>query len=319
MPMIKKTALKMQKYYIFKVFVFLLIVIVLDFGIGRLLRFYYFNQHSGFLYRTTYAIDKTTADILIFGASTANHQYDPEIFEKGLKLSCYNAGRDGSSIFYHYAVLKTTLERYTPKIIILEMRGELAKNTGSYDRISMLLPYYDEHPELRSIIELKSPFERIKLLSEIYPYNSLLFSIIAGNSSDNALRYKDIKGYIPLSRIWNEPIETRLTPLYKNLDSMKIITYESFIKACIHAKVKLYIVSSPNFYKMNYAENSDVKAKEIAQKYNVMFLDYSQDSLFLANQKFFADIHHLNNYGAVALSNKIVDKIVRDFEMLKSQ
>jgi hypothetical protein len=312
-PLIKYEGMENQKYFIFKVLLFILLVILLDFGIGSILRYYYFRQHSGFLYRTTYAMDKTTADILILGASTANHQYDPEIFEKGLNMSCYNAGRDGSNIFYHYAILKAALKRYSPKIIILEMRGELAKTTDSYDRLSMLLPYYESHPEIRQIIKPKSPFEKIKMLSKIYPYNSMLFSIAVGNFKHNALRFNDNKGYLPLNRIWDEPLEMISKPLYSQLDTNKIKTYESIIKECISANVKLYIVSSPNFYKTKYVENSDVKAKEIAEKYNIKFLDYSQDSVFLANSNYFVDIHHLNSSGATVLSNRVVGEIERDY------
>lgn len=310
---------KMKQSFILKIFVFILVFGILDFGIGTILKHYYFKQHSGFLFRTSYAINETNADVLIFGASTANHQYYPDIFEKRLNLSYYNVGRDGTSILYHYAILKTILKRYTPKIIILDVRRELAVKSDSYDRLSMLLPYFDKHPEMDQIIELKSPYERIKMLSSIYPYNSLLFSIMAGNAENNPYRYKDIKGYLPLTRIWNEPLGNLSTPFYKELDSTKVKIYESFIKDCIDAKVKLYIVSSPNFFKMKYIDESDKKGKQIAQKYNVKFLDYSQDSLFLANSKYFVDIHHLNNDGAIILSNKIADVIVQDKQNHKPQ
>lgn len=302
-----------KRFFIFKICILFLIIALLDFGVGNIIRHYYFKQYSGFLYRTTYAINEAKADVLIFGASTANHQYYPEIFEKGLNLSYYNVGRDGTSILYHYAILKAVLKRYTPKIIILDVKSELVKQVDSYERLSMLLPYYEEHPEMRQIIEYKSPYEKIKLLSKIYPYNSLVFSVLTGNSKNNVNRYNNIKGYLPLTKVWNEPLKVLKTPLYKELDSTKIKTYELFIQDCVKAKVKLYIVSSPNFYISNFIDKSTVLEKAIAQKYNIRFLDFSQDLLFLANPKYFVDIHHLNNDGAIVLSNKVVGQIAKDY------
>ena len=41
-----------------------------------------------------------------------------------MKLSFYNAGRDGNFMFYHLAVLKGVLNRYSPKIVILDFVAE---------------------------------------------------------------------------------------------------------------------------------------------------------------------------------------------------
>ncbi|MDE3212752.1 MAG: hypothetical protein KGM98_05915, partial [Bacteroidota bacterium] len=153
-------------------------------------------------------MDSTKADLLIFGSSTANHNYYPDSIEKNLRLSCYNTGRDGMSIFYFYAVLKSDLKRYTPKVVILDFFPvEFRKEQMDYDRITALLPYYSSHPELRSIILMKSPYERLKLISRIYPFNSLAFTILGGNLQMNKNREinKGSQGYVPLPEVWNGP------------------------------------------------------------------------------------------------------------------
>lgn len=314
---IKTFVEKMQLSFLYKIIIFLIIIGIIDFGVGSLLRYFYFKQYSGYLARTNYSINETTADVLIFGASTANHQYYPDVFEKRLNLSYYNVGRDGTSILYHYTLLNAILKRYTPKIIMLDIRRELAIKPDGYDRLSMLLPYYDTHPEMDEIIELRSPYENFKMISKVYPYNSLLFAILAGNSEHFKDRNKDNKGYLPLSRVWDEPIETITNPILNELDTIKIKKFESFIQTCIDAKIRLYIVISPNFFKMEYIDVADKKAIEIAHNYNVKLLDYSQDSLFLANSKYFADVHHLNNNGATVFSNIIADRIIEDENNLK--
>ena len=174
------------------------LVFVIDFSIGRTLRYFYFKETSGLHFRTTYAMEKTEADILVFGASRANHHYIPEVFKDSLEMSFYNTGRDGNGIFFQTALLKSVLKRYSPKVIILDYAGGFEKGGEDYDRMSPLLPYYRTHEEIRSIVELKSPFERIKLLSEIYPFNSQILTIAIGNLEINKKRKPDNEGYVPL-------------------------------------------------------------------------------------------------------------------------
>ena len=294
-----------------KSLIVLITVIVLDFIIGSILKTFYFRQTSGEGYHTTYSIEKTDADLLIFGSSTAIHNYVPETFKKQMNISAYNVGRDGISIFYDYAILKTILKRYSPKVIILDFDPqEFKKDQESYDRLSCLLPYYKKYPEIQRIVDLKSPYEKYKLLSNIYPYNSSIFTIAIGNTEYNKTRRGDINGYVPINTIWDDPIKDSNTFLNYPADSNKIKIYKCFIEDCIRAKVELYIVASPLFIKPGYKNNSVTIGKAIADKYHVKFLDYSKDSMFLNSPKLFADVSHLNDDGAVEYSNTVSDKIL---------
>jgi hypothetical protein len=300
--------------FIIKLLGLFIFVAFLDFIIGTLLSTFYFKQESGVEYRTTFSLEKTTADVLIFGSSTANHNYLPETFQKRLKMSTYVVGRDGNSILYDFAVLKVILTRYSPKMLLLDFDlQEFTNDKDDYDKLSSLLPYYEKHPEVRSIVDLKSPFEKYKLLSEIYPYNSSIFTIAVGNTEFNKKRRRDLNGYIPLTNVWNEAIKDGSTFLNYALDTNKINIYKSFIENCIDAKIRLYIICSPLFIKPDYTSNSVVIGKKIADKYNIRFINYSKDSSILNNPKLFADISHLNNEGARVYSNKVIDSIMTEY------
>lgn len=291
---------------------FAVLLYVMDFAIGSLLRIYYFKQSSGLLYRTTYALDSTRAEVLIFGSSTANHQYIPSDFQKTLGLSTYNTGRDGNSIFYHYAVLKSVLRRYTPKIIILDFNErDFEKDQSSYDRLSALLPYYGSNPDLRPIILLKSPYEKFKLISHIYPYNSLLFTIAAGNARFNKDRddIKDQNGYVPLDKTWQSPIIDDTIQSKYTLDQTKISIFKSFIKDCQAAHIKLYIFISPPYVKFKYQDPSINLAKDIAMQDHIPFIDYTNDPQFLAHREYYADAGHLNAVGASVYTGIVLDTI----------
>jgi hypothetical protein len=312
--MINATTYKIKKnpikYFLVKLALLFIIVLILDFTIGNILSYFYFKQGSGLQYRTTYSIDSTKADLLIFGSSRANHHYNPGVFEKRMNLSYYNVGRDGNFIFYHSAVLKGILKRYSPKIVILDFVNlEFQQNQESYDRLSSLLPYYSSHIEMRSIINLKGKFEKLKLLSHIYPYNSSLLTIAIGNAEFNKKRKSDTKGYIPLTRIWNGSIQIDSSSTKYDLDTVKIKAYETFIQDCIHSKIQLYIVCSPYFVKSGHDDHSLLIGKEIAKRNNIMFFDFSKDSTFTSNPKLFSDIYHLNESGAKIFSDKLIDSL----------
>jgi len=306
-------------YFILKLLILVAIIFALDFFIGNILGYLYFNQGSGELYRTTYSIEKTTADILVFGSSRAKHHYHSDVFRNHSNLSFYNTGRAGNFIFYYYAILKGVTKRYTPKIIILDLvRGEFSKNQNSYDRISSLLPYYRKHSEIRPIIELKGPYEKFKLLSYIYPYNSSVLKIIVGNLEFNKKRSEDVNGYVAFKQTWegyaaltkpvNDFIQAQDSVIY-NIDSTKVKIYESFIHECISSKIKLYIVCSPYFNKSSHKDYSLILSEKIARRNNVMFFDYSEDPVFVNNPELFGDEDHLNDSGAKIFSDMLIHKI----------
>lgn len=307
--------MKTQRYRIFliKLICFLFLVFVVDFSIGYVLKYFYFKQKSGFQYRTTYSMQKTDADVLIFGSSRASHHYNPEIIENKLNLSCYNVGRDGNLIFYHTAVLRAILNRYTPKIIILDViKGEFKQRSDSYERISTLLPYYDLHPEIRSIVELRSPFEKIKLLSKIYPYNSDIFSIAIGNTEFNKGRWSHVKGFLPWHKTMKCPVKIDTNYIDSKIDEVKVNSYESFIKDCKLKKVKLYVVISPYYLISDITDKSIKISKEIAEKYDVKVFDFSQDTTFKLKCSLFGDITHLNADGTEIFTRKVSEKILQD-------
>ena len=283
---------------------------MIDLAGGAMLENFYFKQQSGYEYLTTYSIEKTNANILILGSSRAKNIYNTTIFEKQTGLTCYNTGRDGEPIFYHYAVLQAALKRYTPKIVILSFdAGNFSKNIEAYDRITALLPYYKNHPEIHSTIALKSPYEKLKLLSNIYPYNSLLLPIIAGNRENNKEKYITINGFIPIEKTFSGPLKTFDYTKEKDLDSIKINTYKSFIQDCIIHKVELYIICPPYIINPIGIDHSILEGKKIAQQYNIRFLDYSRDTSFTNNPSLFADFRHLNVSGVELFSYKVIDKI----------
>lgn len=302
--------LKTIKSFIFKLTVFLAVTFSIDFFVGTGLKILYFQQKGGAEFATDYAINKTTDDILIFGSSRALSIFNPVIFQNSLNLPCYNAGRNGYPLFYHYAVLKANLKRHTPKLVILSFdAGNFNNNQDSYDRLSSLLPYYENHPEIRPVIELKGSYEKLKMISSIYPYNSLIIQIISGNTEFSKKKYPAIKGFIPLVNEIKGPLIKIDYTKETKLDSLKLVIYKSFLQLCINSKVRIVVVCPPYMIDANGVDKSIVEGKRIAAEHNIEFFDYSNDTFYTKQPKLFYDYKHLNDNGVSIFSQKIADRI----------
>jgi hypothetical protein len=298
--------------FLLKLFIFFATVVVLDKSIGAILKHFYFKQASGLDYKTRYALDSTNQQVLIFGSSRAEYIFNPLIIEKELNTTCYNVGRNGHPIFYHYALLQSTLKRYTPNTIILNVdAGMLTVFQDSYDRMSTLLPYYNSHPQIRSTLDLKGPFEKIKTLSSIYPYNSMLLSTITGLTKAPSPKNTFVHGFKALTEVYTDSIRTLHVEKDNLLDTVKVNIYSKFIDDCKAAGCKLYIVCTPYIVHMPITDASLAMAKQIAVQKNIPYWDYSTDTFFTTQPTLFADFKHLNAKGVDLFTKMITDRLKR--------
>lgn len=285
---------------------------LLDWGVGAVLRHFYFTKKNGADYRTNNVINKTKADVLIFGSSKAVYHYDTKIIGDSLHMSVYNAGRDLSYIYYHYALLEAVLKRYSPKLVVLDTRAnefQQFKYNEDRDRINVLLPYYDSHPELREVCLLRGPFERYKLLSKMYPYNSLILNELVellpiarykkDDSQDGYIaKYGQFKG--------------GLQPYTVNdaVDSTAALYYKKFVELCKARNVPLVVVYSPIYQDINSAANRNVQyVMQVCKDNNVPVLNYLRDTTFASKPQYFYDALHLNREGSVVYSSIIGEKL----------
>jgi hypothetical protein len=304
---INSTKNKKSNRLFWRVIIFILIFLVVDFCLGSIFHSLYQKQKSGWEFGTKYSVEDTKADMLIFGSSRAQQQYNPKFFEDRLKLSCYNTGRDGEDILYQYGIFTAVLKRYKPKVILWECENKMFyKAKASYDRLSCFLPFYHDHPELHSLIEMRSPDERIKLLSRMYPYNSLLFKISSGIVGEGA----DINGYIPLNRSLDEPKRDVNYSIQYDMDSTKIGFYNSVIQLCKENNIELVMSCSPYFSNGFGNDSSLTLAKKLAKQNSVPFFDLSKGHPLLNNSKLYDDTAHVNRTGSPILTNIIIDSVM---------
>jgi hypothetical protein len=298
------------RQFLKKVIIFLLLLISADYLLGTILKSTYYSQESGLEARTIYAVDKSNEELIILGSSRASHHYIPDTFTNVTHLTAYNAGREGNFILYHNAILQCMASRYKPKVVVLDiLNKEFSVNQDSYDRLANLLPFYNSHKVIRPILNLRSPFEPIKNLSFIYPYNSKLQAIIMGNLQLNKKRKQDYKGYIPLGRVMERKPESVESETDYPVDSIKIAAYRSLLETCKNNNIQLFIVCSPYYDFLNKEDLSVTIASQIAGQYQIPFWDFSKSEEFVGKAEIFDDKAHLNEKGAAIYSKLIAERI----------
>lgn len=302
----RSETVKQIKKLAFRGAVFFVILLVLDVSLGYLVRSAYFRQENKYIH----GILNTEADVIIVGSSRANSHYVPSVFKDSLGMSCFNLGSGGQNIYYYYGILGSILERYSPKVIIMDvMGGDIEERKVNTDRLSEFLPFYRSSKSIREMIDLRGPVERIKLLSGIYPFNSQVTSIVYSYLKKGSNPHLLMDGYIPLDGIISSPLPEveREDPV--PLDMVKVGLVEKIAHWCQQKKVRLVIIVSPRFSKFVVRNPSIESLSDIVSKYDVEVWDYEQDEYFLSRGDLFRDELHLNHNGAVEYTKMIASKI----------
>jgi hypothetical protein len=298
---------------IIKRFAILLVAIfVLDWGIGAVLKHFFFTKKNGADYRTNFVINSVKSDVLIFGSSKAAYHYDTKIIGDSLHLSVYNAGRDLSYIYYHYALLKAALKRYSPKLVVLDTRAnefQKFKNNEDRDRLNVLLPFYDSQPELREICELRGPFERYKMLSKMYPYNSLVLNELVELLPIARYKKDDTEnGYIAKHGQFKGGLQPYTVK--DEVDTTAAQYYKKFIELCKAKSIPMVVIYSPIYQNINAQANRNVQyVMQVCEQNNVPVLNYLRDTTFAGKPQYFFDALHLNRQGSVVYSSIIGGKL----------
>ncbi|MEP3836575.1 MAG: hypothetical protein ABJM36_02955 [Algibacter sp.] len=293
---------------------FAIIVILVDFSFGLVAKKLFLSQKTGKYARSSYVVNDSKDDIIVFGSSHAIRHYIPEIIQAKTGKTCYNAGAEGQQLIYHTALQKILLKRHRPELIILNIDEEfLFKSDKAFNRLSDLHPYYATNKkELNPFLRLNSNYNDYKLLFKAFQYNSTFVRV---------LKYKmapqlSDKGYRPLHEVMTPEQLAAYTQhppkkIYtEELEPIFVQLLKDFINEAKKHKVKLIFVSSPKFDNQDLANNPSFSTiKAIAKSEGVPFYNYLNATNYLNKIDLFYDPSHLNHKGATLFNNDLVENI----------
>ena len=299
--------------------VFLLIIVAADIIIGNTLEFMFYKQKTGPNFQIIESITTNRADLVILGNSRAQHHYNPKIISHKTQFSCINSGLNGGYGIYLPAFqVYEIANNYKPKTIIVEIDpNALSYSKLNYYLIRVLLPYVDRYPNAYEYLKLRDNYQKIKLLSKAYKYNSLVYDVIIYNLFSN--KFNRVKSFIPITKSLSNndsiaSVNKIINLSSKTMDINMQLILEKLIQLTKSMNIKLIFVNSPiynNLVNDNYSFAGN-KAIQIMKDNNISFWDYSNDSTFLNKYYLFSDRLHLNQKGADIFSNILAERLVSE-------
>jgi len=291
-------------------------LLVFDFLSGFVLDYILEKQSDGRYFKAKYSLGHTTEDIIIIGSSRAEQNFVPEVFEKELKMSCWNTGRGGQSIPFLLCIQAAILKRYTPKIVIINIDLDgLSNRRSMYERAGFLKPFWNKHSEIRSILSTENKRLPFYMLSNMYRYNSSLYYLL------RPFLFPGIDGF-PYQKGWKPGrMRKKDTSLFKDSSEIKNSLYGGLINAHLKSDFKkliegftnngtdVFLVISPDFSMSKKTNDILCSLKEILPKKHINMYDYSEDPNFCGNQELYKDSFHLNEEGAILFSKKVALEI----------
>jgi len=301
--------------FLIKLAFILSILIAIDFILGAIFGNMLKNQTDGRFYKIAYSLDKSKEDIIIIGSSRAETNYNPKLIGKELNMSCWNSGRGGQGIIFFTCIAEEIMKRFSPKIILLNMDPNGLEDPLDYDRLSILRPFAKNHTEIKKYLNRQDSFEKYKLMSNIYSYNSMMFYFLRpyfvknkdGNSSD--MGWKPREGEISETLLsQNKPGTNPGQKEYLNMDAIDYLNL--IIETAKKKHVNLIISISPNFYPPQKETATISYVKNLCKEKRINLINFTNDTSLVEKKKYFVDLYHLNEVGANVFSKLLSKKLI---------
>lgn len=281
---------------------FILLTILSDILIGEILERVHKNTDEETSSKMNYIFNSSNEDIIVIGSSRAENHFISEIIKESTGLSCYNAGIGGQGLFFSYIEINEIVKRYKPKHIILEVSPNVLIDKKSDEKLKILLPYYKKDTLIYNKLFKPNSLEKIKLISSIYPYNSMIVGFIHAfikKKIFNKSGFVGLKGNINPKTIRTYP-DSKISIDWKNLTNIS--------EKCKNNNIDLVVVISPIFKTDPLTEHIIKEIDLFCQKANnLRLIDYSNNAKFVNNNELFYDNLHLNEHGAKLFTKDLIN------------
>lgn len=307
----------MKKLFFAKPALFLALLFLCDRGIYGLLSAGFFKTETGETGGFINKILSVRADALIIGSSRAKHHYDPEIFEKALHVSVYNAGANGQGMPYIRALTDLVLKTYAPQMLILNIdASNIICSREENDGIKNLAPFIDRSDALKRILYAQNLFEPVKYLSKSYRYNSKPFAIVKNLYAAEM----DMNGFSGLTRTMDAALfmaSMNQTPAKAlSADAGSVLLLRETIRAAKREGVKIFMVNGPRWRPDNSVAGEQkpllLLLQRIADEERVPYLSVTiENHPQFQNPALYSDPAHLNVHGAILFSEAVAQWVAQ--------
>ena len=261
---------------------------------------------------------RAEADVLIQGSSRAWVQYDTYLIDSLLETNSYNLGMDGAPFDIQYLRWKTWIDRHPkPRMIIQNVDLDLLDASEQVFQKYQYLPFIADD----SFRKLLAEQDILTTADRIFPFTVYMGQPqairIGLESSLNLNRYPSTKykGFEAHDAGFDGSKLALLKQQPKRewvVDDRQLALFRQFIAGCKARGIELVLVYAPVYHELDEVV-ADFNASrtlfaELAQQYDLAFLDYSMTDMS-NDQRYFYNTTHLNKRGATEFSRRLAENL----------
>ncbi len=311
-------AFTMKPYnnFFFKLFLFAAVLVTADFLFGMLLHPVFSRQERGKYFTTSYALYKSSEDVIVLGNSHAAQHFNAARMTDSLHTGAFNFGNQSQSILYYYPLLESVLLHHSPRLVVLNLDPEeLLYDPADYEKLSVLLPYLHENPYIDSAIYSIGPWEKYKAYSSFYRFNSTIGYIGLNLVSKSYGKSLQSKGFDPQDGLLchlniGDLLNGEPAKKARGLDPVKVRYLKQMITDLKNQNVNLLVTFAPVYEGRIRSAAAFDTLRTILKSNDVAYHDYYADARFNTNCALFHDQNHLNASGADKFTDLIIHEII---------
>lgn len=307
-----------MRKFIVQFIIFTIPIIMLSYPIDYLLSYLIsksIDNHGEFEVWSDIYNHNANCEIAIYGSSRAWVHISPKILSDSFNQSVYNFGIDGHNFWLqnlrHLEYLRFNKK---PKTIIYSVdMFTLVKRDDLYQP-DQFLPYMLWNKNITIYTKSYLGYNPLDYYIPILRYAGKFDAIKSGikyGIVEKPIKHYRYKGYKGMERIWNSDLDKakeNIKSLHINIDQKSLKLFEQFIKECISTNIELILVYTPEYIE---GQNFVTNRKEVidiyttfSKKYNILFLDYSKNSI-CNDRDLFYNSSHLNKLGSEIFSKEL--------------
>lgn len=305
-----------MKNLLIKTIIVLAGVIVIDFLVGQLGDWLIHKgtekSYVGQTALLNYSLNGVNADIVILGSSEASSAYMPsliteQLFEKtGKRYSAFNTGTYNQGLSFCYCVEQGLINRYNPKIIVLDLVTNYLSSADYSVMTPQLRPYRNVNSYVKDLLaKHDDENEIIKSKCNMYRWNTeiiKLFSVLyEKNTSDG---YDPHRGELPPDSHKEEE-----EFIDKGVSEVALEEFKGLINLAEQNGVKLVCTVSPKYRILPEHSQSFRTMMAILKEHDIPVLELYKDSVF-DNPILYRDPAHLNPEGSQVCTNMLIEQLV---------
>ncbi|HNW60245.1 MAG TPA: SGNH/GDSL hydrolase family protein [bacterium] len=298
-----------------KLALFIVLLIAADFTLGKVIDHFFRKTLYGENWSKENWLLSRPCEVVCFGSSRTFRHYIPAVMQDSLGMTVFNAGANGQYVFYAYALEQLMLERYTPKVIILDLLPNFVTQAESAEeelgRMSAMAPYAD-HPVVAELLTGGQFNEKIKLRSRLYRYNSRLLSLASNyfntpGATDNGFvaigktRFRALHGFA-------DDLDKNPAPVY---DPRRIAVLKAFIASARARGALVVLAFSPTVQPLSpKVEQILAWYDQFARETNTAFIKITSAAYpQFYDQSLYSDLIHMNEPGGRAYTPIFVSEL----------